>query len=103
MQNRISEIETIISQHRPHVLGISELNFFSEHNIEDVQIANYRFITAKTLENPDLRASRVGVYLHDMVVGNVRLDLMDNSFSSIWLEVGFPNKRKILICNVYSI
>ena len=26
---------------------------------------------------------------------------MDNTFSSIWVEVGFPNKRKILICNVY--
>ena len=101
LHNRILEVENIISQYRPHVLGISELNFFKEHNYDDVQIANYKLITAKTLENPELNVSRVGVYLHNSMVGSVRRDLMNNTFSSIWIEVGLPNKRKILICNVY--
>ena len=26
---------------------------------------------------------------------------MDNRISAIWLEVGLPNRRKILVCNVY--
>ena len=26
---------------------------------------------------------------------------MNDTFSSIWLEAGLPNKRKILICNLY--
>ena len=30
-----------------------------------------------------------------------RNDLMNNSFSSIWLEVGLPNTKKILVCNLY--
>ena len=31
--NRVLEVENIINQHRPHVLGISELNFFKELSI----------------------------------------------------------------------
>ena len=99
--NRMYELENIVNQHRPLVLGISESNFFSEHDRDLVQIPNYKFITAKTLENPELNVSRVCVYLHNSMVGKVRHDLMDDTFSSIWLEVGLPNKRKILICNAY--
>ena len=99
--NRIFEVENIVNQHRPHVLGISESNFFKGHDQEEVQIENYKFITAKTLENPDLNVSRVCVYLHNSRVGKVRDDVMDDTFSSIWVEVGLPNKRKILIGNVY--
>ena len=99
--NRIYDVENIVNQHRPHVVGISESNFFKEHDREQVQIENYKFITAKTLENPQLNVSRVCVYLHNSLVGKVRHDLMDDTFSSIWVEVGLPNKRKILIANVY--
>ena len=31
----------------------------------------------------------------------MRLDLMSNSFSSIWLEVGYPRQKKILVCQFY--
>ena len=41
------------------------------------------------------------MYLHNSMVGKVRTDLMDDTFSSVWVEVGLPNKRKILICNAY--
>ena len=99
--NRIHEIENIISKHRPSILGISESNYFHNHDWDSVQIENYSFITAKTLQNPDLKVSRVCVYLHNSMVGKIREDLMDDTFSSIWLEVGLPQKRKILICNLY--
>ena len=35
----MSEIEQIIAEHRPHVLGISESNFLAKHNIEDVHVS----------------------------------------------------------------
>jgi hypothetical protein len=35
------------------------------------------------------------------MVGKIREDLMDDNFSSIWVEVGLPQKRKIIIGNVY--
>ena len=99
--NRIHEIENIISQHRPHVLGISESNYFKGHDQDSVQIEHYKMLTSKTLENTDLNVSRVCVYLHNSLVGKVRYDLMNDTFSSIWVEVGLPQKRKILIANVY--
>jgi hypothetical protein len=35
------------------------------------------------------------------MVGKVRDDLMDDRFSSIWLELGLPRKKKFLICQLY--
>jgi hypothetical protein len=35
------------------------------------------------------------------MVGKVRDDLMDDSFSSIWLELGLPRKKKFLVCQLY--
>ena len=99
--NRIHEIENIISTHRPHILGLSEANFFQHHDLDSVQIENYKLINAKTLNNPELKVSRVCVYLHNSMVGKIREDLMDDNFSSIWVEVGLPQKRKILVGNVY--
>ena len=99
--NRMHEIENIIDKHKPHILGISEANFFQHHDFESAQIENYKFITSRTLQNPDLKVSRVCVYLHNSMVGKIREDLMSDKFSSIWLEVGLPRKRKILVGNVY--
>ena len=36
--NSRNEIEQVIDQYRPHIFGISESNFYSKHNIDDVQI-----------------------------------------------------------------
>ena len=99
--NRINEIENIISTHRPSILGLSEGNFYQHHDLDSVQIENYKLINAKTLNNPELKVSRVCVYLHNSMVGRVREDLMDDNFSSIWVEVGLSQKRKILVGNVY--
>ena len=102
LQNKMHEIENTISSYHPHVIGISESNFFKHHQTEDVQLQDYKFIPSNTLDNDQLNVSRVVVYLHNSVVGKVRHDLMNDKFSSIWLEVGLPRQKKILIiCNAY--
>ena len=82
-------------------MGISESNFRSEHEKNDVRIEDYNIYVAKTLENPLLNISRVIVYVHKDVIVKVRHDLMNDSFSSIWLELGLPKQKKILVCNIY--
>ena len=57
LSNKMHEIENIVSNHRPHILGISEGNYFQNHDYDSVQIENYKFITSKTLENPNLKVS----------------------------------------------
>ena len=41
------------------------------------------------------------VYKHSSLVAKVRKDLMSDKFSSIWMEVGLPKTKKILVCNIY--
>ena len=45
------EIEQVISEVHPHVLGISEANLKSDHDIQNVQLEEYDLITCKTLQN----------------------------------------------------
>ena len=100
--NKIDEVENVIADYTPHVFGISESNFKVEHNKEDVEITGYQLFLSDTLQNPLLNISRVAVYVHeDVVKPKLRTDLMNDSFSSIWLEVGLKRQKKILICNVY--
>ena len=101
LPNKLDEIESVISRHHPLIFGISESNLHKKHQLQDVQIQDYELITAETLDNPKLQYSRVVVYKHSSIVGKVRSDLMNNEFSSIWLECGLPNKKKFLVCNFY--
>ena len=45
--------------------------------------------------------SRVVVYSHSSLLVKRRPDLEDTSLSAIWLEVGLPRQKKILVCNIY--
>ena len=99
--NKTNEIEAIISEYRPHDLGISETRFENGHSLEDLRFNQYRIYLSQTLENPSLTVSRVVVLVHEDVVVKERQDLMNNTFSSIWLELGLKRQKKILVSNVY--
>ena len=96
LENKTIEIENVISDHHPHLLGISEANLHRNHCIDNCKIDDYDLITCKTLDNVNLQISRVVVYKHNSLVAKVREDLMSDSFSSIWLEVGFPGRTRFL-------
>ena len=87
--------------HHPHILGLSEANLFKHHDISNVQIPEYTLHTCPTISNTELNVSRVVVYTHSSLIVKIRQDLMIDSFSAIWLEVGLPKRRKILVCNIY--
>ena len=67
-----------------------------------MQIPGYSLLTAKALQNPTIQMSRVVVYLSDTVSGKLREDLMDDGFSSVWVELSTPGaNKKILVSNMY--
>ena len=101
LRNKMESIENVVKKYSPHVIGISEANLLKNHDINEVQIAEYELITSTTMENISLQYSRVVVYKHSSIISKVRKDLMSPDFSSIWLECGLPNKRKFLVCNLY--
>ena len=53
------------------------------------------------LEMGSPTVSSVTVYTQKDFVVKERLGLMNDTFSSVWLEVGLPRQKKILICNLY--
>ena len=99
--NKMHEIEQVVSEKIPHLLGISEANLKREHDVDNVQLQEYDLILSKTIDNDNLQVSRVVCYKHQSLVGKVREDLMSDQFSSIWLEIGLPGKRKFLVCQLY--
>ena len=98
---KIHEVENAISGFHPHILGISEANLFQDHDQQAVHIEDYNLHTCPTLLNPALGYSRVLVYTHKSIICKTRHDLMNNTTSSIWLQVGLPRQKQILVCHVY--
>ena len=99
--NKITNIESVINGYKPSILGISESNFFARHDINDVQIENYKLFLSETINNENIQASRIAVYVHNDIACKLRKDLMNDTFSSIWLEVNLPRQRKFLVCQAY--
>ena len=97
--NKVSEIERIVSDQNPHVLGLSETRFEKSQDVNQLAVDKYQIYFADTLLCPEKECSRLAVLVHEDVVVKVRHDLMNTAFSSIWLEIGFRNQRKILLSN----
>ena len=91
----------MVESEKPHIFGISEATFHSNDNPINVQIDNYNIFHSDTIDNPNFNVSRVSVYVHKDLYVKIRKDLMNDIFSSIWLEVGHPKQKRILVCNLY--
>ena len=78
LENEISDIENVIANHHPHLLGISEANLHRNHSIDNCKIDDYEIITSKTISNMNLQVSRVVVYKHTSLVAKVRKDLRNS-------------------------
>jgi hypothetical protein len=85
--NKMEEIEQLICDHHPHILGITEANFRKGHNTEEVELLGYKLHMADTIDNTELGYSRVVMYIKEDIQCKVRNDLMSSNISSIWLEV----------------
>ena len=79
--NKMHEIEQVVAEHNPHLLGISESNFKRVHDIENVQLQDYDLVLSKTFDNDQLEISRIVCYKHHSLVGQVREDLISDEFS----------------------
>ena len=99
--NKMPEIKNIISQHKPHIFGISEANLLDVHDPGLAAVQDYHLHICPTISNPSLKTSRVVVYTHKDIVAKLRPDLMSDKYSSIWLEVGLPNHKRLLVSQSY--
>ena len=101
LSNKQAELCSIVDEFKPHVLGVTESCFKKSHNVDDVKISGYQLFVSNTIKNPNLGVSRSCVYVHDDLNVKLRDDLMNDSFSSVWLELGKPRQKKLLLCVLY--
>ena len=64
LHNKIENIESVVNVYKRGILGISESNFLRSHDVNEVQIENYNIFFSETLNNENLKVSRVVVYVH---------------------------------------
>ena len=101
LANKLDDIETIVEEYTPHLLGLSEANLRKGDDLQEVQLENYTLHTCPTIDNPNHGVSRVVAYTHKSLRAHTRQDLMNPQVSAVWLEVGLPGKQKFLVCNAY--
>ena len=44
LHNKMDDLEQVVADHHPHVLGISKANFNQRHSLDDVQIQEYDLV-----------------------------------------------------------
>ena len=88
----------IVDEHKFMIFCITESAFFKSHNSGDIELKNYKNHFSKILDNPNLEASRVTVYIHQDLTVKIREDLMNDTFSSVWLELGKPRQKRSFLC-----
>ena len=97
--NKHQDLETIIADHHPHVLGLGEANYSQVQDIEAVQFPGYTLHLDSGLEMQGM--ARVAVYTHCSLRVKRRNDLEDPETAYIWLECGMPGQRGFLVCVGY--
>ena len=101
LQNSFHEIEILVKEHHPEVFSIYECNLRSGFDEAKVSLKDYNLHMAPTISNNDLNISRVVVFTKNNITVKRRHDLEDATLSAIWMELGLPRQRKILVANIY--
>ena len=99
LANKHHDIETIIADHHPHVLGLGEANFSHAQDLDSVQFPGYSLHLDTGINIQGM--ARVAVYTHTSLKVKRRQDLEDWDTTAIWLECGLPRQKSILICAGY--
>ena len=95
LSNKKDDIAEIINTHKPLVLGLGEAQFKQGQNIEEVQQPGYTLHLDSCQES--LGVSRCAVYTHNSLVVKRRDDLENKEIATVWLQLGLPNQKGILV------
>ena len=101
LQNKHQEIETLIETYRPHIFGLCEANLKHGVDISLVQHQDYQLHVPRSIDNLAVGTARVVVYTHSSLVVKRRQDLENNTLPVVWLEIGLPRQKKLLVATMY--
>ena len=87
---------------RIHVfLAISEANLRDNIDNSHLLIENYELLKTKSLENENMRYSRIVIFIRRDVSYKRRYDLENDVDSMIWIDILFKGGRKITCGLIY--
>ena len=101
MHENINEIEHVIKSNNFGIFGVIEANFFKENDIKSIEIKGFSVFWDKGRDNVSRQNARCIVYVRDDLSCKLKENLMDEKIPEIWLEVGEPRKRHVLMCIFY--
>ena len=102
LTNKQADIQSIIADHKPHILGLGEANFKHGQDLDDVAVQGYNLHLGQGVDNGHAGSTaRVAVYTHTALRVKRRSDLEDKRVATIWLECGLPQQRGVLVCVGY--
>ena len=79
LQEKINEIEYILKTNQFSIFGVVEANFFSNNNVEDIQISGFCVFWDKGRSNPQRNNASCVIFIREDLSYKLRLDLMDDN------------------------
>ena len=101
MENKIEEIQQILCEKNPCFLAISEANLRDSIDNSHFLIENYELLKTKSLENENMRYSRIVIFIRRDVSYKRRYDLENDVDSMIWIDILFKGGRKMTCGLIY--
>ena len=101
LKGKITEIEHLIKENNFGVFGVIEANLFKDDNKKEIDISGYTVFWDKGRNQPSRQNVRCVVYVRNDLSFKLKVDLMNEKVPEVWLEIGEPNKKRVLMCIFY--
>ena len=98
LKEKLNEIELLIKTEAFGVFGVLEANLFKHDDVEDIKIDGYTVLWDKGRDHIIRNNARTVVYVRNDLSFQSKEELMESNVPEVWLEVGEPKKKLMLIC-----
>ena len=97
--NRKNSIEFILSNYKPDIITLQELNITEDDDLNLCQIAGYKLEVDQLLQQNG--RARAGIYIKDSINYERMKELEVKDEPVIWLKIKLPGNKIILLQNYY--
>ena len=98
-KNKRNQIQALADQLSPDIIFISEANLDDLSQPHESQITGYDITLPKTVIRSG--TARLALLTRDNLDFEIKEDLMDDIFTSIWLKISRPGTKGLLVCGLY--
>ena len=99
LKHRIDHINFLLDKHKPHFLGLNELQKHKHDTVSPYQFPGYR-LEFDNLDKTD-GWSRTGILVKNNIKYKRRRDLESEGTSTVWLQVGCTGRKHFLLQCLY--